>query len=72
MGKRVFSGVIYGKDFWYFCSAVDMLSVPSFVFIKMPQVLSGLWVTLGGCYGVWGLSCGISTGLVLIGMHVLA
>ena len=48
MGKRGFSGVIYGKDFWYFCLAVDISSVPSFVFIKMPQVLSGMWVALGG------------------------
>ena len=28
MGKRVFSGVTYGKDFWYFCLAVDISSVP--------------------------------------------
>ena len=52
MGKRVFSGVIYGKDFWYLWLVVDILSVRSFVFIKMSQVLSGLWITLGGCYGV--------------------
>ena len=69
MGKGVFSGVICGKDVWYFCLAVDISAVPSFAFIKMPQVLSGLWVTLGGCYGVWGLSCDVSTGLVLIRRH---
>ena len=48
IGKCVFSGVICGKDFWYFRLAVDMSSVKiSVVLIKMPQVLSGLWVTLG-------------------------
>ena len=69
MGKRVFSGVVYGKGFWYFCLAVDISSFLSSVLIKMAQVLPGLWVTLGGCYDVWGLSCGISTGLVLIRRH---
>ena len=49
--------------------AVDTSSVPSFVFIKLLQVLSGLWVTLEGCCGVWGLSSGISTGLVLMCRH---
>ena len=38
MGKGVFSGVICGKDVWYFCLAVDISSVPSCVFIKTPQV----------------------------------
>ena len=69
LAKRVFSGVIYGKDLWYFRLALDISSIPSFVFLKMPQVLSGLRVTLGGCCGVWGLSSGTSTGLVLIRRH---
>ena len=35
--------------------AVDILSVPSFFFFKLPQAPSGLWVTLGGCCGGWAI-----------------
>ena len=42
---------------------------PPFSFANFPQVPSGLWVTLGGCSGLWGRSSGMPTGLGLIRRH---
>ena len=46
-----------------FILAVDSLSVPSFPFVNLPQVFSGLLVTLGGVLWRLGTDTRASMGL---------